>query len=151
MKRRRKAKRKHLVEEVKFLLGENQILYVDPSGSSINPGLNRVFVTRKDGKVKVWAQATSGSHFRFQRGNGRRGNPDFQIINLDSGGKLEDILDSEFWGQFTWGQIFAYGDDKNFRQRVRRRIRQLVSEFEEHASTELNAIPRPKRSKPSRK
>ena len=55
MKRRRKAKRKHLVEEVKFLLGENQILYVDPSGSSINPGLNRVFATRQDGKDKVWA------------------------------------------------------------------------------------------------
>ena len=149
MKKREKAKRKHLVQKVKFFLGEKQTLYVSP-GVGIGPGLCRIFVTRKNGRVSVWAAATSGSHFRFRRGSGNRSDPDFQIVNLDSGEAIEDILDRKFWGQFTWGQIFAYGDDKNFRRRVRRRIRQLVSEFEEHASTELNAIPRPKRSKPSK-
>ena len=150
MKKREKAKRKHLVQKVKFFLGEKQTLYVSP-GVGTGPGLCRIFVTRKNGRVSVWAGATSGSHFRFRRGSGNRSDPDFQIVNLDSGEAIEDILDRKFWGQFTWGQIFAYGDDKNFRRRVRRRIRQLVEEFEEHAAKELNAIPRPKRSKPSRK
>jgi len=150
MKKRGKAKRKHLVQKVKFFLGENQTLYVSP-GVGTGPGLCRIFVTRKNGRVSVWADATSGSHFRFRRGRGNRSDPDFQIVNLDSGEAIEDILDRKFWGQFTWGQIFAYGEDKSFGKKVKQRIKQLVEEFEEHAAKELNAIPRPKRSKPSRK
>jgi len=150
MKKWGKAKRKRLVSKVKFFLNENQTLYVNPNGSGIHPGLNRVFVTRKNGKVEVWADATSGSHFRFRRGSGKRGLPDFEIINLDFGDTIADFLDRKFWSQFTFGKLIDYSQNRNFCRKVRRRIKQLMDEFEEHASTELNAIPRPKRSKPSK-
>jgi hypothetical protein len=150
MKKRRETKRGRLTKEIKFFLGKNQTLYVDPN-PLFGPGLDRIFVRRKNGKVEVRAQATSGSHFRFRRGSGKQFDPDFQIRNLDFEGTIADILDRKFWGQFHWGQLAVYVDDNKFTRTVKRLIKQLAVEFESHAAKELNAIPRPKRSKPSMK
>lgn len=142
MKKKGKPSEGRLVNRIEFVLGENQTLYVNP-GTGLAPGLNRVFVTNKDGKVEVFADATSGSHFRLSKGSGERGDPDFKIANLDSAESIADIIERKFWGQFTWGQIIDYHEDKGFCRKVRRRIKQLVEEFEAHAAEELNAIPRP--------
>lgn len=145
MARKKSAPRDRLVKETKFFLEDNQTLYVDPNGSGLGPGLNRVFVIRKNGKVEVWAQAASGSRFHFRRGSGEQGSPNFEIRNLDSGGKLADILERNFWGQFTWGELIDYHENQSFRRKVLRRIKRLVAEFEAQAAQELNAIPRPSR------
>jgi hypothetical protein len=131
-----------LVSRIEFILKDGQTLYVDPNGL-FGPGLNRVFVTYENGKVEVFADATSGSHFRFSRGSGKAGDPDFKITNLTSAEGIEDILKHKFWSQFTWGKLIAYLKDKHFCREVQKQIKKLVGEFESHAAEELNAIPRP--------
>ena len=141
MKKKGKVPRERLVQEIQFFLEDDQTLFVS-AGSFFGPGLNRVLVTNEGGRVKVWADASSGSHFRFSKG-GEQSHPDFVIDNLKPAESLADILDHKFWNQFNWGEIIAYQEDRNFRRRVSRRIKQLVAEFEEHAAKELNEIKRP--------
>jgi len=145
VKKREKTK-KRLVDWIEFFLGENQTLCVDV-GSFFGPGLNRVFVINKDEKVKIKADASSGSHFRFSKGRERPKSADFVITNISSAESMADILEGKFWNQFNW--LDKITQNKNFRRKVRRRILKLVAEFEARAAQELNAIPRPSR-KPSK-
>lgn len=141
MKKAKKAPVERDVKEIEFILGENQSLVV--SCSLLGPGLDRVIVKNEDGQTKALAVATSGSHFHFKEGKESAHRCDFWIANLDSGEAIADILQSKFWGQFNWGELIAYQEGKRFSRKIKRRIKQLVEEFESHAAKELNQIPKP--------
>jgi len=141
----KKAPEGRLVERVKFILKDGQTLYVNPGGPGIAPGLNRVFVTNEDGKVEVFADATSGSHFRLSEGSGEPGDPDFKIANLTSAETIADLLEGKFWSQFNWGELIAYHEDRSFRRKIRRRVLKMAREIEARAAEELNAVPKPSR------
>ncbi|MEX0888119.1 MAG: hypothetical protein WDZ67_01970, partial [Patescibacteria group bacterium] len=120
--KKQEEERERLLSRTKFFLKEGQTLYVDPNGSGISPGLNRVFVTFKNGKVEIFADATSGSHFRFSRGSGEDGDPNFVIQNLGFKGALADFLEQKYWSQFNWGELIDYHEKKNagFRRKITR-------------------------------
>jgi len=144
---KKKAKKGRRVKEVEFELEEGQRVFVHTA--LLGPGLGRVVVSREKGKITVWADANSGSHFRFKKGgSGKPGNPNFEINNLDSGEAIEDILQQKFWGQFNWGQLFAY-QKPEFQRKIKKAIKKLVSDFEAKSAKKLNAItkPSPKKEK----
>ncbi len=144
MKKAKNASRKRRIRgEVEFVLGKNETLGV--SFSILGPGIDRVFVTNEGGKVKVHANAASGSHFLFHKGKTGSYHCDYWIENPSPAGAIEDILHGKFWGQFNWGQLAVYVKDRKFNRTINRRIKQLVEKFMSQAAKELNGIKRPPR------
>ncbi len=142
MKENKKG-RKKLTGEVTFEMKDGQSLiilyYTLPE-----TGLEQIIVKNKDGITHVSAQGRT--RFEFSDLSSRSykiKNPhqhDFLLANPRDSLMIEDIIRAKFCGQFNPGDFVRYVMDKKFVKIVNQRIKKLVEEFEEKASTQLNQL-----------
>jgi hypothetical protein len=129
--------RKRFLKEVEFKIGRGKSLVV-LLGLPAAIGLDRVVIENIKGVV--WVRATGHERFKFQDGAEGPGMCEYLLANPDTKMLLEDYLLSRFWGQFNWGELFAYLKNRKLNKKIKEKIRKLVNEWEKKAARELNNI-----------
>jgi hypothetical protein len=130
-------------DHAEFQLKPGQSLVVNLFEGLSEFGLDRIVAEfNKDGKsVKVAANGYGSFEFSKRRKDANSALADFILQNPSLKTALIDYIGGKFWGQFNWGELAKLNENKKFVRRINRKLRKLVSEFEEKASKELNNLP----------
>lgn len=131
-----KKRQKRLVKEIEFKICKGKSLVVSMGFPSI--GLDRIIIENNQGVVEVKAQGRS----RFEFSDKKIGPHacDFWLSNPPKNILLEDYIISQFWGQFTWGDLAKFQSSRVFKKSINVAIKELIAEFESKAVGRLNGI-----------
>lgn len=133
---KRKIRNARLVKEIEFEIPKNKDLVI--LLNSLTAGIDRVIVENKNGVVKI--SANGHSRFEFSDKKAESGHCDFYLGNPSTHILLEDYLASKFWGQFNFGELFAYQANKALNRAIKQEIKKLIGKFESKAASRLNGL-----------
>ena len=133
-----KRRKRRFVKEIEFKVRKNRSLIISLGMPSV--GLDRIIIENKNGTVEV--RAEGHSRFEFSDEKIDPGFCDFWLSNPSTKILLEDYLLGCFWGQFNWGELFKYQNNKALKRRLAEEVKKLTHEFEANAAEKLNRLVR---------